>query len=305
MTVLTLFGSVQIVGLLVQSIKRDLSLTDTQVSLIVGFAAAAFNALASLPISRLVDRLNRRMIMGVGLLIVGAGSIFTAIAHGFWQLFAARLFAGVGGAGNGPAAYSLLADYFPPAKLPRAIAFINFGFTSGNGLALLLGGALIGALAKMGNPVLPVFGELHAWQLVFLVLAIPDLVLGVLLLTTMHEPVRRGRALDSRRAAPVGTVLRHLWTHRGAFGPMFGGLALNSLALGTLAWLAPFTNAPTAGARPNTALSLALLPADRAAGLTFGGWLAERWAKQGRDDANLRVVAVAALCTCRSRFSIR
>jgi MFS family permease len=297
MTVLTLFGGVQLVGLLLQSIKRDLALTDTQVSLIVGFAAAAFNALASLPISRLVDRLSRRMIMGVGLLVVGIGSIFTAVANGFWQLFAARLFAGVGGAGNGPAAYSLLADYFPPAKLPRAIAFMNFGFTSGNGLALLLGGALIAALAKLGNPVLPVFGELHGWQLVFLVMAVPDLVLGLLLLTTMHEPPRRGRAMDaSGRAAPVKTVLAYLWTHRDAFGPMFGGLALNSLAMGTLAWAAPFYER-TYGWGPaqygiiQGFVYLLVAPL----GLSFGGWLAERWAKQGRDDANLRVVVLGAV----------
>src|SRR5262245_34810394 len=135
MTVLTLFGSVQVVGLLTQSIKRDLALTDTQISLVVGFASALINALLSLPISRLVDRLSRRMIMGIGLLVVGVGSIFTAVSNGFSQIFAARLFAGAGGAGNGPAAYSLLADYFPPAKLPRAIAFMNFGFTSGHGLA--------------------------------------------------------------------------------------------------------------------------------------------------------------------------
>jgi MFS family permease len=296
MTVLTLFGSVQVVGLLTQSIKRDLALSDTQVSLVVGLASALINALLSLPISRLVDRWSRRMIMGVGLLVVGIGSIFTAISHSFAQIFAARLFAGAGGAGNGPAAYSLLADYFPPARLPRAIAFMNFGFTSGNGLALLLGGALIGVLARLGNVTLPVFGELHGWQLVFLILAVPDLALGMLLLTTMHEPPRRGRAMAANRAAPVADVLNYLWTHRAAFGPMFGGLALNSLALGTLPWVAPFYER-TYGWSPAQYgiifgfVYLLIAPL----GLTFGGLLAEHWAKQGRDDANLRVVAVAAV----------
>ncbi len=71
LTVMTLFGSNALIGLLVQPIKVDLGLTDTQVSLIVGFAAAAFNAIASLPISRLVDRMSRRLIIGVGLLVDG------------------------------------------------------------------------------------------------------------------------------------------------------------------------------------------------------------------------------------------
>ena len=114
LTVMTLFGSNALIGLLVQPIKVDLGLTDTQVSLIVGFAAAAFNAIASLPISRLVDRMSRRLIIGVGLLVMGTGSALTGLANGFWQLFAARLFTGIGGAGNGPATYSILADTPPP-----------------------------------------------------------------------------------------------------------------------------------------------------------------------------------------------
>ena len=180
LTVMTLFGSNALIGLLVQPIKVDLGLTDTQVSLIVGFAAAAFNAIASLPISRLVDRMSRRLIIGVGLLVMGTGSALTGLANGFWQLFAARLFTGIGGAGNGPATYSILADYFPPAKLPKAIAFMNFGFTSGTGIALLLGGTLIAAVSGMGDITLPVIGAVRGWQLVFLVMAIPDLILGLL-----------------------------------------------------------------------------------------------------------------------------
>jgi MFS family permease len=300
LTVMTLFGSAGLVGLLMQSIKVDLKLTDTEVSLIVGFAAAAFNALASLPISRLIDRISRRLIIGVGLLIVGTGSALTGLASGFWQLFAARLFSGVGGSGNGPATYSILADYFPPAKLPKAIAFMNFGFTSGTGLALLLGGTLIAALAQMPEPSLPLVGAVRPWQLVFLIMAVPDLLLGIIMLTTVYEPPRRGRivvAVGSRhRAIPIRSVFAHLWTHRSAFGPMFLGLACNSLAMGTLAWAAPFYER-TYGWGPaqygiiQGFVLLLIAPL----GLTFGGWLAERWARQGRDDANLRVVLVASL----------
>ena len=299
LTVMTLFGSNALIGLLVQPIKVDLGLTDTQVSLIVGFAAAAFNAIASLPISRLVDRMSRRLIIGVGLLVMGTGSALTGLANGFWQLFAARLFTGIGGAGNGPATYSILADYFPPAKLPKAIAFMNFGFTSGTGIALLLGGTLIAAVSGMGDITLPVIGIVRGWQLVFLVMAIPDLILGLLMLTTVYEPPRRGLALAagaSHRAAPISAVLAHLWRERAAFGPMFLGLACNSLAMGTQVWAAAFYQR-TYGWGPaqygiiQGFVLLLIAPF----GLAFGGWLAERWARQGRDDANLRVVLVAGL----------
>ena len=74
-------------------------------------------------------------------------------------------------------------------------------------------------------------------------MAIPDLVLGILMLTTVYEPPRRGLALAAgaaHRAAPIRAVLAHLWRERAAFGPMFLGLACNSLAMGTLLWAAPF-----------------------------------------------------------------
>jgi MFS family permease len=297
LTVMTLFGSQGLMGLLMQSIKVDLGLTDTQVSLLVGFAAAAFNALASLPISRLIDRFSRRMIIGVGLLAAGIASALTGLANSFWAIFAARLFGGIGGAGNGPATYSLLADYFPPARLPKAIAFMNFGFTSGTGLALLLGGTLIAALSAMPDTTLPLIGQVRPWQLVFLVMAIPDLILALLMLTTVHEAPRRGRMTGGgNRAVPIRTVIEYLKQHRDAFGPMFLGLALNSLAMGgTLAWAAPFYER-TYGWGPaqygiiQGFVTLLIAPA----GLAFGGWLAERWARQGRDDANMRVVALSA-----------
>src|SRR4026207_178312 len=81
LTVMTIFGSINLTGLLVQSIKVDLALTDTQVSLIVGFASAAFNAVASLPISRLVDRMSRRLIIGIGLLTIRPGSAPPRLPH--------------------------------------------------------------------------------------------------------------------------------------------------------------------------------------------------------------------------------
>ena len=74
LTVMTLFGSGSLIGLLVQPIKVDLGLTDTQVSVIVVFAAAAFNAVASLPISKLVDRISRRLIIVLGLLRQALGT---------------------------------------------------------------------------------------------------------------------------------------------------------------------------------------------------------------------------------------
>ena len=298
LTVMTLFGNAAMIGLLMQSIKLDLQLTDTQVSLVVGFAASAFTAFASLPVSRLVDTTSRRLIIGVGMLLVGCGSFVTGLVTTFGGLFLARMAAGLGGAGHGPACYSLLADNFPPAKLPKAIAFMNFGFTTGSALATLLGAALIAALSSAPVVDVPLLGVMKPWQFVFILLALPDLVLGVLALTAMKEPVRRGVAAGAvaQAAPPLREVVNFLWTRRAAFGPMFLGLAINCVAMGAVAWAAPFYQR-TYGWSPvqygfySGLVMLLVAPF----ALAFGGWLAERWAKAGRDDANMRVVVLAAL----------
>ena len=296
MTVMTIFGNGAMIGLLMQSIKMDLQLTDTEVSLVVGFAASALTACASLPVSRLVDTTSRRLIIGVGMLLVGCGSFVTGLVTTFWGLFLARMAAGLGGAGHGPACYSLLADSFPPAKLPKAIAFMNFGFTTGSALATLLGAALIAALSKLQVIHLPLVGDVKPWQFVFILLSLPDIFLGILTLTAVKEPVRRGVVAGTTRSAPpLREVLGYLWTRRAAFGPMFLGLAINSVAMGAAAWAAPFYQR-TYGWSPvqyGVYSGFAMLLVAPFA-LAFGGWLAGHWAQRGRDDANMRVVVLAS-----------
>ncbi|MGH8258353.1 MAG: MFS transporter, partial [Steroidobacteraceae bacterium] len=245
---LSLFMGNGVLTLLIQPIEHDLHLSDVGVSLIVGAAASAFNAVFSLPVSRLVDIVSRRVLIGIGLLASGLSSAISGVSGTFGQLFLARMCGGIGGSANGPATFSMLADYFPPSKLPKALAVMNIGTYYGQAGALLLGGTLIAAIMRMHHIELPVLGALKAWQLVFLILAVPDLLLGVIVLTTLREPRRRGvrssrsaaAARATQRVVPVREVLRFLFENGSAFGPMFLGLALTSLDAGTLLWLPTF-----------------------------------------------------------------
>lgn len=300
LTLLVLFANGGITNLLIQSIKTDLHLTDTQVSLIIGFAAAALNACFSLPVSRLVDIVSRRLIIGVGLLTASVTSALSGIAHGFGQLFIVRMLAGLGGSGNATATYSMLADFFPPAKLPKALSVMQIGFVYGGAASLLLGGMLIAAVSQM-HVSLPYIGSLHTWQVIFLIMAIPDLLLCILMLTTVHEPARRGvRAKDATGArpkvVPVREVFGFLNQNRKAFGPMFGALAANSLAMGTGAWAAPFYQRTYGwGPAQYGIIQGLILVIISPIGLLAGGLLAEKLAKKGYDDANLRVVFLCTL----------
>ena len=288
-TVFFLFANNTVVGLLLTMIKKDFGLSDTGVSWIVGMAGVLFAAGVSLPIARLVDRKSRKTIIGVGLVVTGLGTVVCGLSRGFWGLLIGRLIGGGGASGNGPAVYSMLADSLPPEKLPRALAFMNIGFALSRPAALVFGGALILLVVAMPEVSLPWIGTLHGWQIIFLCLAIPEIVLGIVALAFLHEPRRRG--LASAEVIPLPDVFRYLWEHRRAFAPMFGGLMLNSLAYGIAAWEPAFYER-TYGWKPaqygiiGGSIQFVLAPAFMLA----SGFLAEWLAKKGHDDANMRVV---------------
>jgi len=302
LTVMTLFGNQFVVSLLIEPIKRDLALSDLQVALIVGTAAGFINAIVSLPIGRyFVDRFSRKLIIGAGLLVLGVTSIWSGLAATATMLLLARLASGIGGAGNGPATYSMLGDMFPASKLAKAVSVMNIGFMFGLGAAMLLGATLIGAISSVPDLALPLVGTLRPWQFVFLVLAIPDLVLAFLMLATVVEPARRGlrnAAAATHKIAlmPLREVTDYFWKNRGAFGPLYFGLLCNCIAMGAAFWMAPFYSR-TFGWSPQQygiiqgILTVILAPA----GLLFGGWLAERLARRGVPDANLRVVFIGSM----------
>src|SRR5690606_24819577 len=132
-----------IVQLLIGPLKQDLQLSDQQIGLLMGVAFAVFYAALGLPIARLADSKSRRLIIGVGIATWSFMTAMCGLARNFWHLFFARMGVGVGEACNGPATYSMMSDYFPPERLPRAIAVLQLGFVSGQGIALIIGGAVV------------------------------------------------------------------------------------------------------------------------------------------------------------------
>jgi MFS family permease len=150
LTVFTLFGNGFLVALMLEPIKHDLQLSDQQVALIFGLVGQFTLAFASLAISPLADKYSRTLIIGLGLLILGGCNIGSALVATAGALMVVRLIGGVGGAGNGPATFSLLADLFPPAKLPTAMATMNIGFMVAVGLSYLVGGYLLRSARHAG-----------------------------------------------------------------------------------------------------------------------------------------------------------
>lgn len=285
-----------ILSLLVEPIKADLGLSDSQVGLLLGFAFALFYVLLGVPLAALVDRYSRRAILAVGVTVWSLMTALTGLAKNFTQLFLFRVGVGAGEAVNGPATYSMIADLFPRERLPRAIAVLNLGSMAGIGLSLILGAVVIEALSHRTMPTLPLIGQLRHWQMVFLIVGLPGLLLAALMMT-VPEPVRRRTpGAETRPAAGLAlpAVFKYLFANWRFFLPMFLGLALSAMESGGTAMWRPAFFQRTYGWTPQQA-GLATGIAQLVAapiGLFLGARLSEILAKR-HDDANLRVVSIA------------
>jgi MFS family permease len=275
--------------LLIQQIKVDYQLTDTQAGLLLGPAFVLFYAFLGLPLSRYVDRLTRTWLMSIGVFVWSIATAACGLAQNFAQLFIARFTVGAGEAINGPAIYSLISDYFPREKLPRAIATMQTGTVVGSGLSLVIGGSMIWIIANIGNPDLPIVGTLRPWQVVFLAVGLPGVLVSWLVLT-VKEPPRRDRRFD-RVKIPLREAFGYLTARTPLYGPMFLGLALGSLDIGSRAWGAAFFERTYGWLPPQYGLTVGVTNiAVTLAGLYLGTKVVEALFARGKEDAPMWMV---------------
>jgi MFS family permease len=226
----------QILALLIGPMKRDLQIMDWQMGLLGGFAFAIFYTLLGIPIGRLADRMNRKWIIGVGAVVWSAMATLCGVAKTFWSFFAARVGVGVGEAALSPAAYSMITDAFPREKVGSAFSVYNMGIAIGSGVALLVGGLVVGAVSGGDTYTLPLIGEVRAWQFVFIVTGAPGLLLPLLLLS-VREPHRRG-LMRLEGAAGVETPRQVPFSHVVGFLVKGGRFyTLHFLAMAMMAML--------------------------------------------------------------------
>lgn len=214
-----------LLSLVIDPVRKDLGLSETQISLLVGFAFAAFYTLLGLPFGRLVDTRGRRNLIAIGIALWSLATMACGLANSFWRLFAARMAVGVGEATLSPAAYSLIPDYFSRERLGFAMGVYSCGVTLGGGMAMLLGGLVV-QWATTAQPVLPLVGELAAWKIPFLVVGAPGLLVALLVLTTVKEPPRRLERGATVSVAPrISEVVAYLAKHWRLYVPLFAGFS--------------------------------------------------------------------------------
>ena len=178
-----------LLGIVVEPMRKELLLSDTQISIVSGLAFSLFFLLAGVAIARWVDRGNRRLILALGVVVWSGATAATGFAQGFYSLALCRVFVGIGEAVVFPVAMSLLADLYPGPKLTRSVSI----FQASSGLGVMVGSILAGILAAA-------FG----WRSMFAFFGVAGLALVFLIGVTMRPTPRV--ATDSQQGADGGMV---------------------------------------------------------------------------------------------------
>lgn len=231
------FFSRMILPVLVPDIKTDIPMSDTAMSLVLGFAFQTMVTVVSLLSAPLADRHNRRPFILVGLTIWSCATALSAFAASFGQLFAARLLVGIGEGLFPAVAVSIIGDLFPARLRGRATSIYALGASLGGGLASYAGGTLLPYLRH--NDALLGHG-LHAWQtmLIFSGTCGCLIIAMVAFCFVPQHGKRPGQdilgAVDDR----IGPFLRANWvTFAALFVPMAGSAIL---VFGSGSWLPTF-----------------------------------------------------------------
>lgn len=283
-----------ILALLVDPIKTDLALSDTQIGVLGGFAFVVFYTLMGLPIGWLADRKRRNLIIAAGIFTWSLTTAACGLAKNFGQLALARVGVGVGEAALSPPAFSMIADYFPPHRLGRPMGVYNSGIFMGVALAFILGGAIVQFFNNAPPVDLPVIGRVVTWQLAFIVVGLPGILVAALMLT-VREPPRRG--VTTAEAGSLRSLCRWMKERRGAMvAHMFGFAILGMPVQAVFLWAPTFYIRRFDYSPGEVGLTLGLLALIfGAGGMMAGGWLADWFKGRGHDDAPMRVGVVGAI----------
>ena len=282
---------------MVGPIKRDLGgISDTQVSLIMGFAFALFYTLMTYPAGRITDRYNRKNLMTAGIAGWSFMTMLCGAANQYWQLFLARMGVGVGEATLGPASNSALADYFPPERLPIAIGIVASAPFIGQGLANIAGGPLIDYLEATPNYVVPVLGEIYSWQMVLMIVGAPGLLIA-LAVWFLIEPERKNKQREDSNSVPLSEVWDFILTRKHFFFFVFlGYLCLATQGWSLFSWLVEYFVRNHGWSRTEIGLSYGSIALTLGiAGSVAGGLFASRMIRRGTLDATLRVVLYSTI----------
>ncbi len=290
----------QMLALLVDPVKKDLAISDTQFSLLHGFAFSFFYASMAFVLGRWIDRSSRHKLIASGVAVWSLATLLTGLSTSFWQVFFSRMAVGIGEAALAPAVASMITDIFPRHQVGRAQAIFTISLVLGSGLAFLIGGSVAQFFGTAELIDLPLVGATKPWQAAFFVVGPPGLLLALVMALSLREPERHHllRTSDGLvEHATLRQVLRYLADNRRTtLCVVLGFPCMSTTMYGIIAWApAHFMRAYGMG-QAATGLSFGLiLLTSTSCGVLLGGWLIDRLQARGRTDASMRVCVYGAL----------
>ena len=178
----------QVISLLIEPIKRDLGLSDTQFGVMQGVSFSLFYVAASLPLAWIADRSRRSRVISGCVAFWSVMTMLCGFASNFWQMLACRIGIAAGESGLPPAGLATLAERFDSRRLATATSMFMLAPFVGGGLALAGGGALYAAVGRADLSGVPLLGHLADWQWVFVMVGAPGLITALLLLLIRDKP---------------------------------------------------------------------------------------------------------------------
>lgn len=193
----------QILAILLEDIKADLLLSDTQLGLLSGFAFAIFYATLGIPVAALADRMNRVNIISIALALWSGMTAACGVAQNFVHLLLARIGVGIGEAGSSPPSHSIIADMYPAEKRALALSIYSLGVTLGAAAGQIFGGNLT---------------YFFDWRTAFIAIGLPGVVLAIIVKLFATEPARRAEpgAVETDEQPSVWDGLRTILSNRAA-----------------------------------------------------------------------------------------
>jgi MFS family permease len=304
-------GERQSLSQAVDGIQHRFGVSDSAVGFLP-FAMALVGVLGAIPIGVLADRMRRTVLLAWAVVVWTVCMGLNGLATSYGLLFTARL--GVGAVeANGPAAVSLLSDYYPVKDRARMMGLYQSGALIGaivgliaGGIAVELGGyrwafwmwipfGVVTALFLLRMPE-PRRGDQDAAFEEDLALVVPggtDVADLAEMRGLLPEPVRTG-TLDYERATTreVGRELLRIpsmW-----FGVM--SISISQLLLSALQfWAVPYYKRIHHMTASEAGAVTALLGVGAVFGILGGGFISDRYLRRGVVNARVYVVAVSSI----------
>lgn len=276
-----------LISLLIGPIKAEFLLSDTEIGMLIGFGFVVFYSLLGLPFGALADRSDRRWLIIVGLVAWSVATSASGFAGGFVALMAMRTLVGVGEATLSPAAYSTLADRFPPHRLGVAVAIYAAGVSVGGGLAMAFGGVLV-EWARHATVTLPLIGEIGGWRLALFSVGLLGFPLALLMGLTLREAPRKERAAPP----PFSELWRYIGNRRAAVIGALTAFAFANVANYVVFLWAPalFMRVHGLDARTTGLIMGTIVGVFGSAGMVLGGLAVDWLTRRGVRDATIRVI---------------